>query len=260
VLKSNVIPVRNVNEKTILFYFAKTNRKAGDWFPYARTVKTTSPDDAKLPYPDLLEKFTILTGREYYRNHLEDYNPEFKRQLNEFKEGNLLFEVMERQVWSKAAADTAGTLAYYKKNKNKYQWGPSADAIFFTTSDRQTAEEVMKNVKDIARSWRIQADVSNGKILADSARFEISQIPTAKGSEVIAQMVTPMVVNNQDSSATFVYVIRTYSKPEGRSFEEAKGMVINDYQSELEKRWIATLKKKYPVTVNEAVIRSLVKK
>ena len=44
-----------------------------------------------------------------------------------------------------------------------------------------------------------------------------------------------------------------------RSFEEAKGLVINDYQNILEEKWIADLKKKYPVKINDAVFAVVIK-
>ena len=44
-----------------------------------------------------------------------------------------------------------------------------------------------------------------------------------------------------------------------RSFEEARGLVINEYQAELEEQWIAELRKQYPVKVNEAVFQGLLK-
>jgi peptidyl-prolyl cis-trans isomerase SurA len=48
-----------------------------------------------------------------------------------------------------------------------------------------------------------------------------------------------------------------YNEPGQRSFEEARGMVISDYQQVLEDKWIAELKKKYLVKVNEAVFQSI---
>jgi peptidyl-prolyl cis-trans isomerase SurA len=45
---------------------------------------------------------------------------------------------------------------------------------------------------------------------------------------------------------------------------EAKGLVINDYQAQLEKEWLQQLKTKYPVNVNEKewseVVKKLIKK
>jgi peptidyl-prolyl cis-trans isomerase SurA len=36
-------------------------------------------------------------------------------------------------------------------------------------------------------------------------------------------------------------------------------MVINDYQNVLEKEWIAKLRKKYTVKVNEAIIKEILR-
>ena len=61
--------------------------------------------------------------------------------------------------------------------------------------------------------------------------------------------------NDQDE---FISKVDTVCKTL-RSFEEAKGLVINDYQTELESKWVQELKKKYPVHVNETVLQSLLK-
>ena len=70
-------------------------------------------------------------------------------------------------------------------------------------------------------------------------------------------MVTEPLVNENDGTATFVKILRIYPANQQRSFEEARGLVINDYQNFLEEKWIEQLKKKYPVKVNEKVFQSL---
>ncbi len=72
-------------------------------------------------------------------------------------------------------------------------------------------------------------------------------------------MVTQPLVNNADKTATFAYVLKLHPAGDERSFDEAKGLVINDYQAELEKRWVEDLKKRYPVKINQAALASLVK-
>jgi peptidyl-prolyl cis-trans isomerase SurA len=59
--------------------------------------------------------------------------------------------------------------------------------------------------------------------------------------------------NGGDDSYSFIYVTGVFDKVEQRSFEDARGLVMNDYQQLLEKDWLADLKKKYAVKVNEAV-------
>lgn len=45
-----------------------------------------------------------------------------------------------------------------------------------------------------------------------------------------------------------------------KPFEEVKSLVITHYQAELEKNWIASLREKYPVIVNEKVFANLLNK
>ena len=44
-----------------------------------------------------------------------------------------------------------------------------------------------------------------------------------------------------------------------KTFAEARGAVINDYQTVLEKQWLAQLRQKYPVRINEEEMKKLVK-
>ena len=42
-----------------------------------------------------------------------------------------------------------------------------------------------------------------------------------------------------------------------RSFNEAKGFVMNDYQTLLEEEWIKELRKKYPVEMDQKVLATI---
>jgi peptidyl-prolyl cis-trans isomerase SurA len=52
--------------------------------------------------------------------------------------------------------------------------------------------------------------------------------------------------------ATFGRLIKA---PE--EYEDVKGLVVSDYQDELEKAWIDTLRKKYPVVINKDVLSTV---
>jgi peptidyl-prolyl cis-trans isomerase SurA len=58
----------------------------------------------------------------------------------------------------------------------------------------------------------------------------------------------------------YVVKINKIEKPEYKKLSEVKGLVIADYQDYLEKQWLASLKQKYPVNINEQVVQSLEKK
>ena len=47
--------------------------------------------------------------------------------------------------------------------------------------------------------------------------------------------------------------------PGQKTFADARGDVVSDFQDAIDKKWIGELKKKYPVKVNEAVLKTLPK-
>jgi peptidyl-prolyl cis-trans isomerase SurA len=72
-------------------------------------------------------------------------------------------------------------------------------------------------------------------------------------------MLTQPVINKNDNTASFAYILKVYPEPMQRSFNEAKGLLISDYQTQLEDKWVAELKKKYPVVINQKVLAEISK-
>lgn len=242
----------------IIYSFGKTKVSGKEWLDFVRTYKGNPELYRNENNVALLEKFTASISLDYYKKHLEDYNPEFRYQMQEFKDGNVLFEIMERNVWGNAATDTAALLKHYNANKNKYLWAASADIILFNCFNKAIADEARESLRS-GKDWKKIVEESNNSIQADSGRFELSQIPVAITPSLAAGSITGVTTNQQDGSAGFVKVVRQYPDGVQRNFDEARGLVINDYQNILEEKWIGELKKKYPVKVNEAVFQSMIR-
>lgn len=65
--------------------------------------------------------------------------------------------------------------------------------------------------------------------------------------------------NFEYNNRFYLVVIDRIDAPRNKTFEEAKGLVISDYQLYLENQWIDELKKKYPVIVNDVELQKLIK-
>ncbi|MEP7258751.1 MAG: peptidylprolyl isomerase [Flavitalea sp.] len=244
-----------------LFSLGKESVTLNDFHHYLDGIRSMDEQVKGKTNRQLFDQFTETATIDYYRNHLEEYNKDFAAQLNEFREGNLLFEIMQRKVWDAAAIDSLGLEKYYAGHKDKYEWELSADALILTCPDKKTAEKVQELIKDNYRTWKkISEKLNNNAIQADSARYELSQIPVAERTNFTEGLITAEVVNEQDHSVTFAYIIKLYKEKELKNFEDARGAVINDYQNFLEEKWISGLKGKYPVRVKKKVFRKLAKK
>lgn len=244
-----------ISGKTICTY-AKTKLTGKDWLDFIRNYKGSAEMYKGESNAALLEKFITSTVMDYYKKNLENYNADFRYQMDEFKDGNVLFEIMERNIWGKASADLNGLQKYYNDNKNKYLWNASANIIVFNASGKIFAEEARTALLN-GKDWKTIVEASNNNVQADSGRFELTQIPVTIDSKTANGYVSEIAVSPVDSNTSFIKLIDQYPANLQRSFEEAKGMIINDYQNILEEKWIVELKNKYPVKINEVVFKSL---
>jgi len=252
--KEPAIP--GLNKSTTLYRFPDKTYTVGDWVNYRKSVNRIPSLVSGKTNLDLLEQYRETIAFDYYKAHLERYNKEFAYQMNEFRDGNLLFEIMQKQVWEKAGSDTVALKNYFEQHADNYRWVSSADAIIFNAGNSAAAEEIRRDVAADPVNWRRLVDSLGGQVQADSGRFEMKQLP---GKGIADEHHFTSVVSNSDKTVQFAYILRTHSDPSPRTFDEARGLVINDFQNELENKWIAELKKKYPVKVDEGVFRSLMK-
>lgn len=256
-LRDKKITAGTLNQNSALFKMGLKNVLVNEWLVFAKEKFTAS---GNRDYPSLMKSFETASCMAHYQEHLALYDPLFREQLQEFAEGNLLFEVMEKKVWNKAAQDTAGLRKYYQQNPSKYLWAPSVDGIIFSTSDKKSAEEARLLIQQNPGGWKSIMESSGGRIIADSSRFEITQLSDSEAAGIRPGSLSSITENESDKSASFYYIVKVYPKSTPRNFDDARGMVMNDYQQELEEKWIAELKKKYPVKLNQEVWRSILGK
>jgi len=255
-LLNKAITVSGLNDKTVIFTFNdRSSVDVGDWTLYLKSVRMSTYGPPKVAsHEALLKNYISLAALENYRKRLADFSPAYRDQLQEFREGDLFFEAMQKNVWSKASADSAGLLAYYNAHRQTYKWNASADAVLFSCATEAVARMTAADVNP--HSWQ-QVVKDNPQIQTDSGRYELSQIPVNGTENFVAGAITRPVVNSGDGTAVFALILHTYPANEQRSFADARGLVINDYQNILEKKWVDGLEKEYPVHVNEHVFNEI---
>ncbi|HVG11486.1 MAG TPA: peptidylprolyl isomerase [Flavisolibacter sp.] len=232
------------------------NITLGEWIDHARVHRFGG--GMQMQYSELFWKdFIPAQALAYYKENLEEFNPAFKAQMEEFKDGNLFFEIMQQKVWGASQTDTAALRKWYAQNTSNYKWGKSADAVVFYASDAASAAAFRKRLSPAPSRWKVLiADYSN-QIVADSNRFDNTAIPNAMGTALKGGMITAPLLNNGDNTVSFAYILRVYPEGGQRSFDEARSLVTGDYQAALEKTWVEELKVKYRVVVNEAAWNAL---
>lgn len=249
---------KNITPKTVLFSFAKQKLTAADWVTFVQQMQQQDENaEVQGKYPSLMKDFVTISCNNYYRTNIEDFFPAITAQMHEFNEANLLFSVMDKHVWGKAAADSAGLMNYYNAHKEKYIWQPGVSALVVASPSKQLADEIAAKIKANPDNWRSIVDEYNNQVNADSSRFENGQVPVSQQIEMQQGFQTEPEKNEGGDAYTFVHVFNVFSQSAQRSFDDARGIVLNDYQQVLEEKWITDLKKKYPVKVIDTVKKSL---
>lgn len=86
---------------------------------------------------ELFEGFKNQQIINYFKDNLENTNVEFKQTLQEYRDGLLLFELLQQKIWNKSVTDTVGVQNYYTKNTSKYNNKPYKEVKGLVMSDYQ---------------------------------------------------------------------------------------------------------------------------
>lgn len=225
--------------------------RMADWLAFLKTPQYILEQNNS-NYPVLLQAFKDEMIKELYKAKLEKHQPAFAQQMTEFKEASLIFEIMEQALWRKTASDTTALLNHYEVNRNKYLWQPGLSGIIVTCNDQQTAAQLAEKIAATPARWQWHLAIYEGMAVADSSRFEFTQLPLQPNVVIKENAILPLLPQEGDRSVRFIYVNKMHRIPTQRSFEEAIGMVITDYQQVLEAKWENELDKTFPAILNKA--------
>jgi peptidyl-prolyl cis-trans isomerase SurA len=212
-----------------------------------------SKTDPKTVVDEAYKQFVDEACVAFEDSQLETKYPDFKNLMQEYRDGILLFDLMDKKVWSKAVKDTTGLRAYYDANKTKYMWEERADASVYSCKDMATAKKLHKMLKKGVDEKTILATLNKDSQLnvqVDSKEWNKKENDVVDANWKVGTSPD----QNKDGRIVFV-VVHKIIPPTPKSLQEARGMITSDYQNQLEKDWVDALRKKYPVTINKDVLK-----
>lgn len=192
---------------------------------------------------------------QYKKDKLPLENLEYAQILKEYEEGLLLFDIMQDKIWNGAKNDSIGLLEHYENNKTKFVTPAKITGTIARSKKKSTLKKTIK-------MW---ADGRTNDDITTVLNAKRQQLILSTGSFGINDPLLPKKVKfSEGISSVFPlndsYVVLNISAlaPEKvQSFEASKGAVISSYQTELEKRWIETLRAKYDISINENALDTL---
>ena len=201
---------------------------------------------------ELYEKFIDEQLMAYYNENLENEFPEFKNVMDEYRDGLLLFDLMEKEIWNRAKNDTIGLQDFFQKNSKNYQWKKRYNVDILSSTDKKIVEKAQKFLAKGKSLDYIKEQLNkDGKVnvMSKSGLYE-EDYDVLSNFQNLSKGVTNIIAKDQ----YFFVVNVTDIKPAGvKELSECKGKVISDYQQFLENNWVDELKTEFTIKINTEV-------
>ena len=235
------------NGKKTLFY-------SKDFADFILNFKNSFKDkeNSRLIIDELYRMFVEQSIINFENQNLELRYNDFALLMDEYHDGILLFDLMNKMVWSKAVKDTLGLKNFYNSFINETK----LDKYF-------EPERLVKKV------YETYSEKNNKKLLKYLARGFSDDVLTQKFNKEsslnlkIYDEVVPVRDNldiQRESYLSGVFYVNLVVDSLERSIKpmsDIKGLVISDYQNFLENEWLSILKKKYKITINQNILTLL---
>lgn len=200
---------------------------------------------------------------QFEETQLDKKYPEFKSLMREYEEGILLFEALKLNVLDKASTDSVGLEKYFNANlSQKYRWEERARTSIYTlkTDDAKVLAEVRAfAAKNPSAEVLKKFNKTEGEVLTViEKRYE-----KGKNKELADKWKTGEMTDAKTDAGTKTasfLKIEEILPPMAKTLSESRGYAVADYQDFLEKQWIEQLRQEYPVKLDEAVFKTLIKK
>lgn len=204
---------------------------------------------------DSFEKEKIL-DLEYER--LPEKYPKYRYIVQEYHDGILLFEIMDKKVWSKATKDTVGLKKYHKEHKSNYMWDERFQGKIYVCQDKETLDKVKKLKKGgLFRKSYTDQELLNEINEKNQEKLTINKDIFQKGENPLIDKEIWNLKRNIPDDKQFYYITGEKIEPEPKKLKEARGQIVSDYQDYLEEQWIKKLRNKYNIQINHSVLNEI---
>lgn len=248
-------PAIDVN--SVLFKLNEDSFTINDFIGYIEKNQKQEPFLSPEAYAyTLYDNFVRETVFAYEDSRLETKYPEFGFLVQEYHDGILLFDLMENEVWNKAAKDTAGLKNYYEEHKDEYTWGERVKTMVIITAKPELIDTLNYFLDEELTADSIKAIVKSDRNFSGTS-VKTVYFQRGENKDIDAVEWYPSTVvqfNSYTDNMIYIYKMLEVHEAEVKKFKEVRGIVTSAYQTQLEQDWMETLKEKYPVSVNEVVL------
>ncbi len=253
--KENFFELARKKDEPLFKYHTK-NVLTSDLINYLDKQQSFTTTEGIKGLEKALDEMVFETIKKYEKENLQKTNKQFKYISNEYYDGLLIFEISNREIWTKSESDTTGLYNFYKENIADFSEAPILEGTHCFISDNKIIKKVSKGLK---KSGNKNLDEIISKVAGSKNNIKCSREPVHFIITVSNPVKGPDLPESHDDYGKDGVVFWQGNIKPGNPipYENCKGMVISSYQASLEKNWLNNLKLKHKPIVNDKILNKI---
>jgi peptidyl-prolyl cis-trans isomerase SurA len=200
------------------------------------------------PIRDALTDFMQDTALDVAAQDLETSDPSFRRKMQEYRDGLLLFEYMQREVWTPAAQDAAALRTFFEENRDDYRYPERVRTVRLAAPHDSLLAPYADAAAEGGSAQDIAAQAENDSLVSGTTMYVSEDTPSP--ASLVLQLadggsVGPVALD--DNSERALFIRQAAEAPRPMTFEEARSRVIRDFQDQYEEDVLDELASRYAV-------------
>jgi len=246
------LEIKNLSD-SVLFSIENDRKTVGDYLKFLEEEKGNVRIGSRNSLSSSLDRFIETSLNRAEEKDLINNNQEYKLLLQEYRDGILLFSLMNEKVWQKALMDSIGQIRFYEENKENYQWKERVRALIVTMGKEESSSSVRRFLSDKKYRSDLSDRLENTFLLNNPLAFTMEEGLFEWERHPVLSRTDPNKEFQEikwDGKTTFI-ILGEKIPSEIKKFSETRGKVIQDYQQYLEHELVTALKNNYIIRINE---------
>ena len=251
----NIISDKKLQEK-LLVTFADQKLSVVAFTDFLQKLKfIPRSNQAEAQLKEMLNKYINQELLAYENSQLEKKHPDFARLYQEYHDGILLFNISKDKIWDVATTDTVRLQNYFDQTTKKHYWGDRFKGWIIEANNRDTRANVESLLNESRATQKNElTDLFNTQT---DSKIQISDVACEKGENPIVDYFIWGGAKPSGFDETTTFVHGNIVKNEMKQLKDAWGLYSSDFQEQIEKEWVESLLKKYPVSINQKVLKKI---
>ena len=178
----------------------------------------------------------------------------------EYHDGLLVYEITNREVWQRAKMDEVGLRAWFDAHEKSYvSSGPHYRGVAYYTKTKADMKAVKKYLKRLPfEQWSEALRATFNSDGEERVKIAVDVFKPGDNATIDRLVFKRRdVIAKADAAYPFeaVYGKKLKKYPEG--YNDVRAQVVADYQQMLEAEWLASLRSRFPIQINQEILKTV---